>query len=57
MGAVVERSTQDATRALVECDRALAQKVRDGDDEIDRHVPGHREAVAHASCPAGARRR
>jgi phosphate transport system protein len=36
MGAVVERSTQDATRALVECDRALAQKVREGDDEIDR---------------------
>ncbi len=36
MGAVVERSTQDATRALVECDRELAQKVRDGDEEIDR---------------------
>ena len=36
MGAVVERSTQDATRALVECDRVLAQKVREGDDEIDR---------------------
>lgn len=36
MGAVVERSTQDATRALVECDRELAQDVRDGDDEIDR---------------------
>jgi phosphate transport system protein len=36
MGAVVERSTQNATRALVECDRALAQKVREGDDEIDR---------------------
>jgi phosphate transport system protein len=36
MGAIVERSTQDATRALVECDRVLAQAVRDGDDEIDR---------------------
>jgi phosphate transport system protein len=36
MGAVVERATEDATRALVECDTALAQKVRDGDEEIDR---------------------
>jgi phosphate transport system protein len=36
MGAVVERSTEEATRALVECDRTLAQRVRDGDDEIDR---------------------
>ena len=35
MGAVVERSTQDATRALVEDDRELAQRVREGDDEID----------------------
>jgi phosphate transport system protein len=35
MGAVVERSTQDATRALVECDRTLAQAVREGDEEID----------------------
>jgi phosphate transport system protein len=35
MGAVVERSTQDATRALVEGDRELAQHVREGDDEID----------------------
>jgi phosphate transport system protein len=35
MGAVVERSTQDATRALVECDRDLAQSVRAGDDAID----------------------
>jgi phosphate transport system protein len=35
MGAIVERSTQDATRALVECDRALAQRVREGDEEID----------------------
>jgi len=35
MGAVVERSTEDATRALVECDRNLAQSVREGDDQID----------------------
>jgi phosphate transport system protein len=35
MGAVVERSTEDATRALVECDRPLAQSVREGDDQID----------------------
>ena len=35
MGAIVERSTQDATRALVECDRELAQSVRAGDDAID----------------------
>ena len=35
MGAMVERSTQDATRALVECDRDLAQSVRAGDDAID----------------------
>lgn len=35
MGAIVERSAQDATRALVECDRTLAENVRAGDDEID----------------------
>ncbi|NLE11401.1 MAG: phosphate signaling complex protein PhoU [Actinobacteria bacterium] len=35
MGALVEQSTQRATTALIECDRELAQKVRDGDDEID----------------------
>jgi len=35
MGAVVERSIEDATRALVECDRTLAQSVREGDDQID----------------------
>jgi phosphate transport system protein len=35
MGALVERSTQDATRALIECDRELAQAVREGDEEID----------------------
>jgi phosphate transport system protein len=36
MGAVVERSAQDAARAFVECDNVLAQKVREGDEEIDR---------------------
>jgi phosphate transport system protein len=36
MGAVVERSTEDATRALVECDAGLARRVREGDEEIDR---------------------
>lgn len=35
MGALVERSTKDATRALVESDRRLAQAVREGDEEID----------------------
>ncbi|OFW61891.1 MAG: phosphate transport system regulatory protein PhoU [Actinobacteria bacterium RBG_16_64_13] len=35
MGALVEQSTQMATTALIECDKELAQKVRDGDDEID----------------------
>lgn len=35
MGALVEQSTQGATTALIECDRQLAQKVRDGDSEID----------------------
>ncbi len=35
MGALVEKSTQSATTALIECDRELAQRVRDGDDEID----------------------
>lgn len=35
MGALVEQSTMWATTALVECDRELAQRVRDGDDEID----------------------
>src|SRR4030042_5965653 len=35
LGALVERSTQMATTALIECDRELAQKVRDGDEEID----------------------
>lgn len=35
MGALVEQATQLATRALEEGDRELAQKVRDGDAEID----------------------
>lgn len=35
MGALVEQSTQRATTALIECDHELAQRVRDGDDEID----------------------
>lgn len=35
MGALVERSTQMATTALIECDLQLAQQVREGDDEID----------------------
>jgi phosphate transport system protein len=35
MGALVERSTQQATAALVECDKAVAQKVMDGDEAID----------------------
>jgi phosphate transport system protein len=35
LGAMVERSAQMATTALVEGDKELAQKVRDGDDEID----------------------
>jgi phosphate transport system protein len=35
MGALVEQSTQMATTALIESDRELAQRVREGDDEID----------------------
>ena len=35
MGALVEQNTQSATRALIDCDRELAQKVRDSDAEID----------------------
>lgn len=35
MGALVERSTQMATSALIENDRELAQKVQQGDDEVD----------------------
>jgi phosphate transport system protein len=36
LGALVERSSQDATTALIECDKVLAQKVMDGDEAIDR---------------------
>jgi phosphate transport system protein len=35
MGAMVEKSIHLATIAFVEDDKALAQKVREGDDEID----------------------
>jgi phosphate transport system protein len=35
MGALVEQSTRWATTALLEGDRELAQKVRDGDEAID----------------------
>jgi len=35
MGALVEQSTHRATTALIECDKELAQRVRDGDNEID----------------------
>jgi phosphate transport system protein len=35
MGALVERSTEMATTALIESDMELAQKVREGDPEID----------------------
>jgi phosphate transport system protein len=36
MGALVEKSIALATTAFVEDDKAAAQKVRQGDDEIDR---------------------
>ena len=35
MGALVEKSIQLATTALIESDKDLAQKVREGDNEID----------------------
>lgn len=35
MGALVEKSVAQATTAFIEDDKALAQKVRDGDDDID----------------------
>jgi len=35
MGALVEKSIQLATTALIESDKELAQTVRDGDNEID----------------------
>ena len=40
MGALIERSTQDATTALIECDKTLAQKVMDGDEVIDEMFLG-----------------
>ena len=36
MGAMVEKSIQMALSAFVEGDKELAQKVREGDDDIDR---------------------
>jgi phosphate transport system protein len=36
MGALVEQSAQNATTALIECDKALAQKVMEGDEGIDQ---------------------
>jgi phosphate transport system protein len=35
MGALVEKSIQLATTALIESDKALAQRIREGDSEID----------------------
>jgi phosphate transport system protein len=35
MGAMVERSTQQATTSLIEGDRELAERVKAGDNEID----------------------
>ncbi|MBN1319648.1 MAG: phosphate signaling complex protein PhoU [Thermoleophilia bacterium] len=35
MGALVEQAIQSVTTALIECDDALAQRVYDGDDQID----------------------
>lgn len=35
MGALVEQNTQLATAALIECDKELAQRARDGDAPID----------------------
>ena len=35
MGALVEQNTMQATTALIECDKELAQKVRDSDNSID----------------------
>ena len=40
MGALVEKSTQDATRALVECDKTLAQRVMEGDEVVDQTFLG-----------------
>jgi phosphate transport system protein len=47
MGALVEQSTRRATTALLDCDRVLAQQVRDGDDEVDEmFVDIERRALA-----------
>jgi len=35
MGALIEKSTEETTTALVECNKALAQRVMDGDEAID----------------------
>jgi len=36
LGALVERSTELATNALIEGNKELARRVREGDDDIDR---------------------
>jgi len=38
MGALVEQSVQMVTTALIEADKDLAQKVRDGDQQVDETV-------------------
>jgi len=38
MGALVEQSVQMVTTALMEADKDLAQKVRDGDQQVDEAV-------------------
>jgi phosphate transport system protein len=35
MGALIEKSTEETTTALVECNKALAQRVMEGDEAID----------------------
>ena len=54
MGALVERSTQDATTALVECEKALAQQVMDGDELIDATFLDIEKRSLSPSRPAGA---
>ena len=54
MGALVEKSTEMATTALIESDKELAPRVREGDDGDRRHVHGHREALPGPAGPAGA---
>jgi phosphate transport system protein len=36
MGALIEKSTEETTTALVECNKALAQRVMEGDEVIDQ---------------------